>query len=51
METASEKTARYRVAAKEILEGFASVPYAVGKLRDRTLFDDANECYVVISDG
>jgi hypothetical protein len=51
METVADKTAQYRVAVKEILAEFASVPYAVGELRDRTLFDDANNRYVVISDG
>ena len=50
MESVTDKTARYRTAIKEILSGFASVPYAVGNLRVRTLFDEANERYIVISD-
>jgi hypothetical protein len=51
METVNEKSIRYGRIVEEILAEFASVPYLEPGIRDRTLFDEQNHRYAVISEG
>jgi hypothetical protein len=51
METVNEKSIRYGRIVEEILTELASVPYLEQGVRDRTLFDEQNQRYAVISEG
>jgi len=51
METVNEKSIRYGRIVEEILADLAAVPYLESGIRDRTLFDEPNQRYAVISEG
>jgi hypothetical protein len=51
METMKEKCIRYGRIIEEILADLAAVPYLKPGIRDRTLFDEPNQRYAVISEG
>ena len=51
METVVEKIVRYRRIIEDLLARWAAVPNLEEGIRDRTLFDEKNDRYAVISEG
>jgi hypothetical protein len=51
METLEAKNARYREIIRQLLTEWAAVPYAMEGIQSRTLFDESQDCYAVISEG
>ncbi len=51
METVTEKIRRYRQIIRKILTERAAIPYLEDGIRDQTVFDEANDRYLVLSDG
>ena len=51
METLEAKSARYREIIRQLLTEWAAVPYATKGIQSRTLFDESQDRYAVISEG
>lgn len=51
METVAEKTDKYRNIILKLLTGLAEVPHLEEDIKDRLLFDKANDSYAIISEG
>jgi hypothetical protein len=51
METIENKTIRYRAIIQDLLTQWAAIPHLEKGIRERTLFDEQNDRYAVISEG
>ncbi len=51
MEKIESKLSKYRRIIEELLTKWASIPNLEQGIRDRTVFDEKNDRYVVISEG
>lgn len=51
METLETKVVRYREIIKQLLTDWAAIPYAMEGIAPRTLFDETQDRYAVISEG